>query len=122
MSTMQAPATFDLAALRRGIEERDAECLIGLYAEDAELRVVDKTNTPSQPRVLHGKREIAEYLTDICGREMTHQVDHLMTDGRTVSFTEACQYPDGMRVLAQATMDLSDGRITRELAVQAWDE
>lgn len=122
MSTMEAPATFDLAALRRGIEERDAECLVGLYAQDAELRMVDKVNPPSQPRVLHGQREIAEYLTDICGREMTHRVDHLMTDGNSVSFTESCEYPDGTRVLCQATMDLADGRIARELAVQAWDE
>jgi hypothetical protein len=33
---------FDFEALRRGVEGRDADVLIGLYADDAELRIVNK--------------------------------------------------------------------------------
>lgn len=122
MSTTEARARFDLDALQRGIEERDAARLIELYADDAELRLVDRVNPPSSPRVLHGRAAIADYLDDICGRDMTHRVEHLMTDGDTVSFTESCAYPGGSRVLCSATIDLSDGRIVRELGVQVWDE
>jgi SnoaL-like domain len=122
MSTTEARAEFDLDALRHGIEERDAARLIELYAEDAELRLVDHVNQPSSPRVVHGRTAIAEYLNDICGRDMTHRVEHLMTDGNTVSFTESCTYPSGSRVLCSATLDVDHGRITRELGVQAWDE
>jgi hypothetical protein len=122
MSTTEARTGFDLAALRRGIEERDAARLIELYAENAEMRLVDRLNPPSNPRVLHGRASIADYLNDICGRDMTHRVEHLMTDGNTVSFTESCAYPSGSRVLCSATIDLADGRIARELGVQVWDE
>jgi ketosteroid isomerase-like protein len=122
MSTTQARAGFDLDALRRGIEERDAARLIELYAEDAEMRLVDRINQPSSPRVVRGRAAIADYLNDICGRDMTHRVEHLMSDGHTVSFTESCAYPSGSRVLCSATIDLTDGRITRELGVQVWDE
>jgi hypothetical protein len=122
MSTTQAPVGFDVDALRRGIEERDAASLINLYAEDAEMRLVDRLNPPSNPRVLRGRASIAEYFTDICGRDMTHRVEHLMTDGKTLSFTESCAYPSGSRVLCSATIDLAGGRIVRELGVQVWDE
>lgn len=113
---------FDTAALRRGVEERDADCLVALYADDAELRLVDKLNPPSRPRVLRGRDEIGAYLDDICSRDMTHRIDHLVTDGTTVSFTEQCEYPGGSRVLCSATLDLADGRIVREIGVQVWDE
>ena len=120
MSTTEM--TFDSTAFRRGVEERDAACLAALYADDAELLLVDKLNPPSRPRVLRGRNEIAAYLDDICSRDMTHRVDHLLTDGRTVSFTESCEYPGGRRVLCSATLDLADGRIVRELGLQVWDE
>ena len=60
------PATtaFDTEALRRGIEERDAATLRGLYAPDAEMTVVDRNAPPSQPRLLRGRTAIGEYLDE----------------------------------------------------------
>ncbi|UGT44810.1 nuclear transport factor 2 family protein [Nocardia yamanashiensis] len=112
---------FDLREFRRGIEERDAAALRAMYAEDAEVRMIDQDNPPSHPRVLRGRDQIGAYLADVCGREMTHEIQHAVTDGVTVNFFEACRYPDGTRVLCAVTMDLSDGRIVRETGVQAWD-
>jgi hypothetical protein len=43
--------SFDAEALRRGIEERDATTLLGLYAEDAELHVTDRNDQPSHPKI-----------------------------------------------------------------------
>lgn len=122
MSTMEAPASFDLAALRRGIEERDADQLIGLYAEDAEMRLVDRLHPPSNPQILRGRGAIGEYLTDVCSRDMTHRVEHLTSEGDRVAFTEDCEYPGGSRVLCAATLDIADGHIVREVGVQVWDE
>ena len=113
---------FDVAALRRGIEERDAANLIDLYAENAEMQLIDKLNPPSAPRVLRGRGEIGEYLTDVCSRDMTHRIEHLISEGDMVAFTESCQYPSGSRVLCSATLHIADGRIGRELGVQVWDE
>src|SRR5580704_11798673 len=55
-------ATFDAAAFRRAIEERDTATLLALYADDAELVVVDRDAQPSRPRVLTGVGEIGAYL------------------------------------------------------------
>jgi hypothetical protein len=113
---------FDVEALRRGIEERDAQTLAALYAEDAELHVVDRHDQPSHPKVIRGRRAIGEYLADVCGRDMTHRVERLVTSRDGAAFIQACQYPTGARVLCAAVLDLADGLIVRQSGVQAWDE
>ena len=74
----QHQPAFDAGALRRGIEERDAATLLGLYAEDAELQVVDRNDQPSHPKIIRGRDAIGEYFADVCGRDMTHKVERLV--------------------------------------------
>ena len=114
--------SFDFEALRRGIERLDAETLISLYADDAELRIVNKNTPPSSPRELNGKEEITEYLRDVCGRTMTHHIENEVIGAERVAFNEACEYPDGTKVLTAMTLDLRGGKISRQVNVEAWDE
>jgi ketosteroid isomerase-like protein len=114
--------TFDAEALRRGIEERDAATLLHLYAEDAELHVVDRNDQPSHPKIVRGRAAIGEYFADVCGRDMTHRIERLVIGDGTAAFVQACQYPGGGRVLCLAVLDLQDGLIVRQSGVQAWDE
>ena len=113
---------FDFEALRRAIEGSDAETLLSLYADDAEMITVNKNTTPSSPQVLSGKEEIAGFLRDVCGREMTHRVeDEVVGEGR-IAFNEACEYPDGLKVLTATTLEVRDGKISRQVNVEVWDE
>jgi ketosteroid isomerase-like protein len=75
MAEQRATGGLDLEALRRAAEGRDAEALLGLYAEDAEFVRVDRNNTPSSPMTLQGKEAIAQYYRDVFGREMTHRIE-----------------------------------------------
>ncbi len=113
---------FDFEAMRRAIEGLDADALSALYADDAELRIVNKSSTPSSPRVLSGKDEITDLLRDVCGRAMTHRIENEVIGGERVAFNEACEYEDGTRVLAATTMDVRDGKVVRQVNVEAWDE
>ena len=113
---------FDFEAMRRAIEGLDAEALVGLYADDAELLIVNKSTAPSSPRELRGKEEISEYLRDVCGRAMTHHIHSEVVGEDRVAFQEDCEYPDGMKVLAATTLDLRDGKVVRQVNVEAWDE
>jgi len=115
-------ASFDFEALRRGIEQLDADLLVNLYADDAELRIVNRHTTPSSPRELHGKESITEYLRDVCGRAMTHRVEREVVGEDRIAFNEVCEYPDGGRVLAATTLELQDGKIIQQVNVEAWDE
>ena len=116
-------SAFDLEALRQGIEGRDAEAMLSLYADDAELVEVDRTNPPKAPRVFRGKDSIAEHLRDVCGRDMSHRVERPVVADDRIAFTEACRYADGTGVLCMTTADLdAGGKIARQVAVTAWDE
>ena len=112
---------FDAEALRSGIEERDATTLRALYAPDAEMAVVDRNTPPSRPLVLRGRTAIGEFLDETCGRDMTHRLERVVVSGDTAAFTQACRYPDGTRVLCLAMLDLRDGLIVQQTAVQEWD-
>lgn len=120
---MATPATgFDFEALRRGIEGRDAEVLADLYDTDAEVVTVNKNNPPSHPWVVRGREEILEVMRDVCSREMSHTVENEVVGEDRVAYNEACSYPDGARVLAAVVLDVRDGRIHRQVNVEAWDE
>jgi ketosteroid isomerase-like protein len=118
----ETPGGLDFEALRRAIEDRDADTLIGFYADDAEVRTVNSRTTPSSPEVWRGKEQIAGYLRDVYGREMTHRLENEVVGENRVAFHEACEYPDGTKVLAAENLEVRDGKIVREVSVQAWDE
>jgi ketosteroid isomerase-like protein len=120
--TEQMASGLDFEAMRRAIEESDYDALVALYADDAELRTVNRNSTPSLPQVLRGKEEISELLRDVCGRAMTHHVEDEVVGEDRVAFNEACEYPDGLKVLTATTLDLRDGMIVRQTNVEAWDE
>ncbi|MER7843806.1 nuclear transport factor 2 family protein [Kitasatospora sp. NPDC096077] len=122
MTATAAAAAFDTRALREGIERCEAETLLALYAEDAELRVVDRRTQPSHPLVMHGRDEIGAMLDDVYGREMTHKLEQVVVQDDRVAFLESCRYPDGVRVLAASVAGLRDGRIVDQTTLQAWDE
>jgi hypothetical protein len=115
-------ASLDFEVMRRTIEQLDADLLVNLYADEAEMRTVNRYTTPSSPKVLKGKEEISEHLRDICGRAMTHRVENEVVGDDRVAFNEVCEYPDGTRVLCAATLEVSDGKIIRQVNVEAWDE
>ncbi|MEU2711249.1 nuclear transport factor 2 family protein [Streptomyces sp. NPDC007205] len=122
MGTAATGSAFDTEALRRGIEGNTGNTLLSLYADDAEIRIVDHNHQPSRPTVLRGRGQIAELLDDIYSRDMTHKLDQCVVQGDHAAFTESCQYGDGTRVLAESMVTLRDGKIASQLLIQAWDE
>jgi hypothetical protein len=97
---------LDWETLRLGIERCDADLLIDLYAEDARLSIANADAPHASPFELGGKA--------------SHRVEReaAVGDGR-VRFREACEYPDGGRVLVETTLELRDGKIVRQVDVVA---
>jgi ketosteroid isomerase-like protein len=120
-TTTTSRSPFDADALRRAFENHDAAGLLALYADDATVELADARNTPSRPLRLEGREAIRAHLEDVLGRELTHVVDIVAVGDDAVGYSLRCAYPDGTRVLCAATARLRDGRIVREVGVQAWD-
>ncbi len=121
MST-QVSSTFDLARFCAAAEGRDAETQLSMYAPDAVITIADRINQPGAPQLVRGRDEIAAWLRDLCGRAMSHHVQHSVADDSGAAFSEACRYPDGTNVLCATVLRLADGQIAAQTVVQAWDE
>jgi hypothetical protein len=113
---------FDLGGFARALEERDAERLTGFYADDAELVLVSCDHPPAAPRVLRGLPAIIDYHRDICERDLTRRVTRRLLAGDRAAVAEQCRYPDGTTIVGVAFLEVAGGRITSQLAVEAWDE
>ncbi len=122
MTEQKSASSLDFEALRRAIERRDAGALASLYAEDAELQIVNRNSPPSAPFVLRGREAISDYYHDVCGRAMTHRIEREVVGEERVAFNEECEYPDSTRVLCAGMLDVEDGKITRQTNVEIWDE
>lgn len=121
MTEHRTTGRFEMELFRRAFEQRDAELLISLYADDAEFRIVNCDAPPSSPHELRGKEEIADYWRDVFGRQMTHLLEQEVVGNDRLAVNVACKYPDGTRVLATMMFDLHEGKIVRQVDVQAWD-
>jgi hypothetical protein len=107
--------------IRRAFADRDAGALSALYADDAQIEIVDAQNQPSSPNVLRGRDAIQAHLADVFGRDMSHEVDLVAVGPDALGYSLRCRYPDGTRVVCAATAQLANGKIVREVGVQAWD-
>ncbi len=117
-----ATTAFDLERFTRAAEERDAATQLSMYAADATVTIADKVSQPGSPRVLHGRGQIAAWLEDLYGRDMTHSVQHTVLDDAGAAYTQACRYPDGTNVLCATVLELDSGAIEQQTVVQVWDE
>src|SRR4028119_374755 len=122
MAEWQVTGKLDFEDLRRAQEQRDLDAMLDLYAEDAEIRIVNGNTPPSSPYVLRGKEEIAEYLRDVFSREMSHSIANEIVGDDRLAYNVACEYPDGTRVLASENLEMREGKVVRQMEVVAWDE
>jgi hypothetical protein len=113
--------TFDVAALRAAFAVRDAAALVSLYADDATVELIDAQHTPSNPRRLSGRDQLRAHFEDVFSRDMTHAIDISVATPDALGYSLRCTYAGGMKVVCVANAELRDGRIVREVGVQAWD-
>jgi hypothetical protein len=113
---------LDFEALRHAIERCDLNLLLGFYAEDAELGIVNVGAPQSSPFELRGKAEIAKHLRVVFSQKTSHRVEREdVVDEDRVTFREACEYPDGSRVVVATTLELRGGKIVRQVDVVTKD-
>jgi hypothetical protein len=119
--TVKSPARFDIGAFKRAYEDWDTETLLGLYAHDVELIQIDRDNPPSSPRVRHGKDVLRGMFEHCAAAGVRASVENTITGEERAAVTVTCEFPGGRKVLANAILEIVDGRIAREREVIAGD-
>jgi hypothetical protein len=121
--TQQHPdRRLNLETLYLGIEACDPDLLLGFYAEEARLSIVNADAPHVSPFELRGKAEIIKHLRATFGQEASHRVERDADVGEDrVTFREACEYPDGGRVVVETTLEVRNGMIVRQVDVVASD-
>jgi hypothetical protein len=108
---------LDFEALRLGIERCNPDLMLGFYADDAELSIVN-ADAPQNPSfVLCGKAEIAKHLRAVFGQKTSHRVEREVVGEDRVTFREASEYSDGSRVWVETTLEVRDAKIVRQVEV-----
>ena len=121
MTRQEADGGLDFEALRRAIERCDPDLVLGFYAADARLSIVDTDATWDQPFELRGKAEIAKHLRTAFGQGTSHRIEKGTFGEERVTYHEVCEYPDGGRVRVETTLEVRDARIVRQVDVVAQD-
>lgn len=121
MTDRKSADGLDFEALRQSIERCDLDLMLGFYAEDAQLSIVNADTPQGLPFELRGKAEIAKYLRAVFGQGASHRVESEVVGKNRVTFREVCEYPDGSRVLVETRLEVTDGNIVRQVDVVAQD-
>jgi hypothetical protein len=95
--------------------------MLGFYADDVELSIVNAGVPQASPFELRGKAEVAKHLRAVYGQRASHRVERVTVNGGRATFREACEYPDGSRVLVETTLEVRGGKIVRQVDVLVRD-
>jgi len=112
-----SPLKFDLDGLRRAIESGDACYLSALYADGAEVRIVDADHPADAPQILHGRPAIASWIASMYAPDDVHRVLESTADAEQVSLVEERETVDGLRLVYAYSAALDRGQITHETGV-----
>jgi ketosteroid isomerase-like protein len=119
--TVKTSSSFDLDTFRRGYEEWDVDALLALYADDVELIQIDRDNPPSAPKTRHGSDVFRGMLEHCAAAGVRATVENGVAGEDRAAATVTCEFPGGRRVMANAILEIEDGRIVRELDVLSGD-
>jgi ketosteroid isomerase-like protein len=112
---------FDFAAFKDAFERKDAERWAQFYTEDAEWIEYKPSAPPRDPVRMVGRERIAEFLASLEMSEIEITLsDEVLGDGRA-AFSVDVTLPDGKRVFEHTIVHIEDGRVARQVDVEAWD-
>src|SRR5215204_5541780 len=121
MTQRKSGKGLNFEALRLAIERSDPDLVLGFYAEDAQLSIASAGSPQSSPFELRGKAEIAKHLRAVFSQETSRRLEGEVVGEERVTFREACEYPDGSRVMVETRLEVHDGKIVRLMEVVSKD-
>ena len=99
------------------IEQRDAQALLHLYADCAELSLAECSSLGQPPRLVQGKAAIAGWLTQWCEQSTSVRVVHEAEVEAELTMIAEYRQEDGTREVIALTAHLVGGLVSRQFVV-----
>jgi SnoaL-like protein len=112
--TVQSATDFDVGAFARAYEQWDIATLLALYDDELELIQIDRENPPSSPRVRRGKDILKGMFEHCAAAGVKASVENVVAGRDRAAATITCAFPGGRQVVANAILEIQDGRIVLE--------
>lgn len=118
--TEQKPE-FDFSAFKDAFERKDAQRWAQFYADDAEWIEYKPSAPPRDPFRMVGRKRIAEFIASLEKSDIKISLSNEVLGRERVAFSVDVTLPDGKRVFEHTIVHIEDGKIARQVDVEAWD-
>ncbi|MBA3530194.1 MAG: hypothetical protein H0T91_12960 [Propionibacteriaceae bacterium] len=120
MTTSVLQRRTQTSDLHRALEERDTQSQMALYADNAEMCVVNWGEPHRPTQNLLGKSTIEAWITQFCSDNVSIEVLNLFEEEAEAMVIAECRHRDGTLVVYTCTAQLMGGRITNQHVVLLW--
>jgi SnoaL-like protein len=112
---------FDFSAFKGAFEHKDAATWARFYAEDAEWVEYKPSAPPRDPVRMVGRKRIAEFLASLESSNIEIILSDEVLGEKRIAFSVDVTLPDRRRVFEHTILHVEDGKIVRQVDVEAWD-
>lgn len=112
---------FDFQAFKKALESLDLESWVEFYADTAEWIEYKHNFPPRSPRLMSGKKEIVNFLAGVKSSNVILKIEDEVIGQTRAACCLWVTLPDGKRIVENIIIHYSDGKITKQVDVEAWD-
>ena len=112
---------FDFEAYAAAVEGKDAAAWAEFFVEDAVWLEYRGRNPPRSPNVIAGRTAIREFLEQVAAAPFRLEVSHPVVSPERAAYRAWITFADDRQIIEHVILELADGRIVRQVDVEAWD-
>jgi ketosteroid isomerase-like protein len=114
-------AQFDFSAFKRAFVAQDISAWSEFFDENAEWIEYRHTHPPRAPHRMAGRKQIADFLSRVKASNVLLAIEDEVIGSSRAAFRVWCTLADGRRIVEHVIIEFSEGKITRQVDVEAWD-
>jgi len=112
---------FDFKGFRDAFLNRDAERWLAYYSPHVEWWEYRHNDPPSAPNVMRGLGEVGAFLHGVAASPIAMEIENEVVDDSGAAFTLTVSFDDGRRIVENVIVTHREGKVTRQIDVEAWD-
>jgi hypothetical protein len=112
---------FDFVGFKSAMERKDPDSWFGFYADEAEWTEYRHFSPPRDPNRMTTKEQIADFIRRVCSSDVDITIGDEVIASERLAFSIDVALPDGKHIFEHTIADIENGKITRQVEVEAWD-